>query len=151
RRRSRVVTGLGLFGACRAQLVLQPLTLVLQSLGRPVEPLAEVVTELVPRLGRKQQGQGAAHHRPESEGSDHGERGVVEAALLLQAYPAEQVVAFGKVGSQLLGEVLERHRQILRWSNAPRNAAARTLPAIARPPFMTSRRTRPGVSPPPST
>src|SRR5262249_61350905 len=50
RRRSRVVTGLGLFGTCRGQLVLQPLALVLQPLGGPVEPLAEVVTELVPRL-----------------------------------------------------------------------------------------------------
>src|SRR5262249_54620516 len=125
--------------------------LVLQPLGRPVEPLAEVVTELVPRLGCEQQGQGASHHRPEGEGPDHGEGGVVEAALLLQADIAEQVVAFRKVGSQLLGEVLERHRQILRWSNAPRNAAVRTLPAIARPPFMMSRRTTPGVSPPPST
>src|SRR5262249_7605880 len=133
---------LGLDGIRRRQVFLDPLR-------RPVQSLPEVLAKLMPRLGREEEGECTADQRAERERPDHGERRVVGVALL-QADPVEQLIPFGKCASQLLGEVLESHWYILRWSNAPRTAAARTLPAIARPPVTTSSRTARGVSPPPS-
>src|SRR5262245_60663658 len=92
-----------------ADLAVRWRELLFQPLRGAIQPLAQVVTQLMAGLGSEEQGQGAPDQRAERKRSDHGEGGLVGIALL-QADPVEQIIPFRESGPKLLGKVLERHR-----------------------------------------
>src|SRR5262245_37183917 len=82
---------------------------LLDPMGSIVQALAELATDLFPRLGGKEQAHCSPDDGAERERSQHAQGHVACRALLLQADQPQHVVGRREMVAQLRGQILQGH------------------------------------------